>query len=103
MQQPPWNFEQDARDEPVDETSINLRAYLDRMDDEKMRQYSPAWSDEQVIEWDGNFTEEGHVLLPCSERDVEVAEYRRVLERCVDYRNQMRGSEVNHQDTKAPS
>ena len=86
MQQPPWNFEQDARDEPVDETSINLRAYLDRMDDEKIRQYSPTWSDEQVLEWDGNFTEDGHLLLPCSERDVEVTEYRRGLGLCIRYR-----------------
>src|SRR5438270_9359633 len=41
MQQPVWNFEQEPwTDERPDETSINLRAYFDRMPDEKMRQYS---------------------------------------------------------------
>ena len=47
MQQPVWNFEQEPSREPMDETSVNLRAYFDRMPDEKMTQYSPAWSAEQ--------------------------------------------------------
>jgi hypothetical protein len=46
-----WNFEQEPH-EATDETGVNLRAYFDRMQDEKMRQYSPSWTDEQVIEWD---------------------------------------------------
>ena len=53
FKQPVWNFEQAPTDEPLDETSINLRAYFDRMEDEKMQQYSPDWSGEQVIAWDG--------------------------------------------------
>ena len=91
MEQPVWNFEQEPFDEPHDETSINLRAYFDRMPDEKMRQYRGEWSDAGVTEWDGNFTDEGNVFLPCSERDVDVAEYRRVLEQAMAYRNRVRG------------
>ena len=85
MTQPPWNFEQEC-DEPGDETSINLRAYFDRMPDEKMRRYDPAWSDEQLMAWDGNFKDDGTLLLICSEREVDAAEYRRVLEQCIEYR-----------------
>ncbi len=91
MEQPTWNFEQEPFDAPADETDINLRAYFDRMPDEKMRQYSGSWSDEQVIGWDGNFTDEGHLLLPCSERDVEIDEYRRVIAACLRYRDRVRG------------
>jgi hypothetical protein len=90
MEQPIWNFEQEPYDEPPDETSINLRAFFDRMDDEKMQQYSPDWTDQQVIEWDGNFRDDGALLLPCSEREVEIEEYRRVLEECIRYRNRVR-------------
>jgi hypothetical protein len=91
MEQPIWNFEQEPFDESPDESSINLRAYFDRMPDEKMQQYSPDWSDDQVIEWDGNFTAEGHLMLPCSERDVEIEEYRQVLAACMRYRDRVRG------------
>lgn len=89
-EQPVWNFEQEPWAEPHDETSINLRAFFDRMPDEKMRAYSPAWSDEQVIAWDGNFKDDGTLLLPCSERDVEIEEYRRVLAECMRYRDRVR-------------
>lgn len=74
----------------MDETGINLRAYFDHIDDEKIRQYSPDWTDEQVVEWDGNFRDDGNLMLLCCERDVEVAEYRRVLEDCLEYRNLVR-------------
>jgi len=90
MQQPIWNFEQEPSNEPMDETGVNLRAYFDRMDDEKMRRYDPSWSDEQVIEWDDNFRDDGCLMMFCSNRDVEVDEYRRVLEECIDYRNRVR-------------
>ncbi|MGE0128706.1 MAG: hypothetical protein AB7U82_11560 [Blastocatellales bacterium] len=90
MQQPIWNFEQEPATEPMDETGVNLRAYFDRMDDEKMRRYDPAWSDEQVVEWDGNFRDDGGLMILCCERDVEVEEYRQVLEECVEYRNRVR-------------
>lgn len=90
MEQPIWNFEQEPTDEPLDETGINLRAYFDRMPDEKMRQYSPAWTDNRVIEWDDNFRDDGNLFLLCCERDVDVTEYRRVIEQCIEYRDRVR-------------
>jgi hypothetical protein len=91
MQQPIWNFEQEPfTDERPDESSYNLRAYLDRMPDEKMQQYSPDWPDEQLIEWDDNFKDDGTVMLGCSERDIDVEEYRRALEQAIAYRNRVR-------------
>jgi hypothetical protein len=90
MEQPVWNFEQEPTDERQDETDINLRAYFDRMPDDKMQQYSSTWSEEQVIEWDGNFRDDGNLMLLCSERDVDVTEYRRVLDECIRYRNRVR-------------
>jgi hypothetical protein len=86
MEHPRWNFEQAPCADPQDETAINLRAYFDRVDDDHLRAYRPEWTDEQVMTWDGNFTSEGALLLPCSERDVDVAEFRRVLEQCLAYR-----------------
>jgi hypothetical protein len=73
----------------MDETSFNLRAYFDRMPDDKLLEYSRSWSDTQLMEWDGNFKSDGDLLLPCSERDVDVAEYRRVIEQCVEYRERV--------------
>jgi hypothetical protein len=90
MEHTVWNFEQNGSNEPGDETSVNLRAYFDHMPDEKMQQYSPAWDDQQLIEWDGNFKNDGDLLLPCSERDVDVREYREVLEACISYRDRIR-------------
>ena len=90
MEQPVWNFEQEPGTERRDETDVNLRAYFDRMQDDKMLQYSPSWSIEQVIEWDGNFRDDGNLMLLCSERDVDVEEYRRVIEDCIRYRNRVR-------------
>jgi hypothetical protein len=90
MQQPIWNFEQEPWETPPDETSVNLRAYFDRMDDTKLQQYRPEWSDEHIIEWDGNFTDEGTLLIACSERDVEIDEYRRVMAQAIEYRNRVR-------------
>src|SRR5690349_11464917 len=91
MKQPIWNFEQDPSEEPMDETSVNLRAYFDRMLDDKMKQYSSAWTDEQVVEWDGNFRDDGNFMMLCSERDVDVEEYRTVLEQSIKYRDRVRG------------
>lgn len=92
MQHPVWNFEQEPWDGPHDETDINLRAYFDRMQDEKMRQYSPAWSDDKLMEWDGNFRSDGALMLICSERGVDATEYRRVLEQAIRYRERVRRS-----------
>jgi len=90
MNLPSWNFEQEPANEPLDETGINLRAYFDLMPDEKMRQYEINWSDDQVIAWDNNFRDDGNLMLLCCERGVDVREYRRVLEKCIDYRNRVR-------------
>jgi hypothetical protein len=90
FEQPIWNFEQDPSPDPMDETDINLRAYFDRMDDDKMQQYDPAWTDDELKEWDGNFRDDGELMLFCCERDVDVDEYRRVLAQCVAYRNRVR-------------
>ena len=90
MEQPIWNFEQAMAHEPTDETGVNLRAYFDRMPDEKLVKYDPSWTDDQVVEWDDNFKDDGELFLLCSERDVDVAEYRRVLEQCIEYRNRVR-------------
>lgn len=87
---PVWNFEQQPYPEGADETDVNLRAYFDRMADEKMRSYDPAWPDARVIEWDANFRSDGCLMLICCERDVGVAEYRRVLEACLRYRDSVR-------------
>jgi len=91
---PVWNFEQEPYEEPKDETSVNLRAYLDRMPDEKMLKYRKDWSDQQVMEWDGNFKDEDgehSLFLICSEREIPVAEFRRELERSIAYRDRVRG------------
>ena len=88
--QPIWNFEQEPFASRSDETDVNLRAYFDRMADAKMREYQPAWTDEQVVAWDGNFKDDGSLMLICSERDVEIDEYRQVLEECIAYRNRVR-------------
>ena len=90
MEQPVWNYEQEPGDGRLDETGVNLRAYFDRMTDEKMQQYRSAWTDEQVIEWDNNFRDDGYLMMLCCERDVDVREYRRVLENCISYRNRVR-------------
>ena len=90
MDQPAWNFEQEPTDERLDETAINLRAYFDLMPDRKMQEYRPDWTDEQVIDWDNNFRDDGNLMLLCCERDVDVREYRRVLQNCIDYRNRIR-------------
>ena len=90
MEQPTWNFEQEPRAEPGDETSVNLRAYFDRVPDEKMLEYSPDWLDEKVVEWDGNFRDDGCLMIMCCERDVDIQEYRQVLEECLAYRARVR-------------
>lgn len=90
MVQPEWNFEQEPWEEPGDETSVNLRAYFDRMPDEKMRTYAPSFTDEELMTWDGNFRDDGNLFMVCCERDVEVDEYRRVLEQCIAYRDRVR-------------
>jgi hypothetical protein len=82
------DFERAGRQPDDDETAVNLRAYFDRVDPAKLRQYNPAWSDEELIRWDDNFKDDGTLFLPCSERDVDVEEFRRVLTLAVAYYSQ---------------
>jgi hypothetical protein len=71
----------------LDETDINLRAHFSRMSDEKLAEYEPTWTDEQLIEWDSdNFRDDGTLFLVCSERDVNIEEYRRVLTEHLHFR-----------------
>lgn len=83
---PRWNFEQLPREDPGDESSTNLRAYLDRISDEKLALYRPEWTDEQLMAWCGDFRDDGYLFLVCSERDIGAAEFRAELEACIEYR-----------------
>lgn len=74
------DFESLPADLPMDETDVSLRAYLSRLPDEHLARYDPAWDNEKVKEWDGNFRSDGNLMLVCCERDVDVEEFRRVLE-----------------------
>ena len=60
---------------------VDLRYAVEGLSDDHLGKYDPSWSNEQVIEWDGNFRNDGALMLVCCERDVEVEEYRQVLER----------------------
>lgn len=92
MSEPVWNFEQEPYDEPPDESSRSLRGHLDRIPDEKMQQYRPDWSDEQVVEWDGNFRDDGNLMLVCCEREIDVGAYRKELEACIRYRDRLKAA-----------
>jgi hypothetical protein len=74
---------------PMDETDINLRAYFWNLPDDKIDEYDPSWSDERLIEWDGNFKNDGTLMMSCSERGVDVVEYREVLEQYLEFRKQL--------------
>jgi hypothetical protein len=90
MEERKYFFELEPSDEPIDDTIINLRAYFDLMPDEKIGQYSTNWTDEEVMKWDDNFTEEDNLLLVCCFRDVEIDEYRKVLEQAIEYRKRLK-------------
>ena len=74
------NLESLPADVPMDETDISLRAYLARLSEAHLARYDPSWDNDQVVEWDGNFRSDGNLMLVCCERDVDVDEFRRVLE-----------------------
>lgn len=69
----------------MDETDINVRAYFALMDEAKLAEYDPAWTDEQLEAWDGNFKNDGGLMLICSEREIDIEEYRRVLELYLEF------------------
>lgn len=70
-----------------DETDISVRAYFSRMSDDKLREYRRDWSDEQVIQWDGNFRIDGALMLVCCERDIQIEEYRQILQEHIQRRD----------------
>jgi len=78
------NQERLPGDGPLDETDVSLRAYLASRPESHLAEYDRAWSDEQVVAWDGNFRSDGALMLVCCERDVDVTEFREVLERHLD-------------------
>lgn len=80
------DFETSPSDQPRDETDVSLRAYLASLGDEHLSRYDPNWTDAQVIDWDGNFRSDGALMLVCCERDVEIAEFRRVLDEHIQFR-----------------
>jgi len=64
----------------MDETDVNLRAYLESLTSGHLAKYNPEWTDDEVKEWDGNFRSDGVLMLVCCERDVEIEEFRKILE-----------------------
>ena len=64
----------------MDETDISIRAYFARMPGSRLREYRKEWTDQETIDWDGNFRSDGALMLVCCERDIEIGEYRRILE-----------------------
>ena len=79
-------FEDAPYPETPDETSVNLRAYFDAFSDERLAEYSPSWTDGEVIAWDGNFRNDGALMLVCCDRDVDIREYRQVIEQARRFR-----------------
>ncbi|MBX3423133.1 MAG: hypothetical protein KF752_16370 [Pirellulaceae bacterium] len=73
-------------DRAPDETDISIRAYFGRMSDERLREYRSDWTDEQVIQWDGNFRVDGALMLVCCERDIDIDEYRQVIQEHIQRR-----------------
>ena len=86
MTDPNINYEILPAGMAMDETDVNLRSYFSRMSDEKLQEYNQRWGDEEVIAWDGNFRDDGNLFLVCSERDVDIEEYRRVLSEHIRFR-----------------
>jgi len=74
-------------DPPLDETDASLRSYFSSKEINELRAYDSNWSDDEVIQWDGNFRSDGALMLICCERDVEIDEYREVLERFLKHAN----------------
>jgi hypothetical protein len=67
-------------EEGMDETEVNLRWYVANLPPEKLAQYRPDWTDQQLMAWEENIRDDGHLLLVCCTRDVDLEEYRQALE-----------------------
>ncbi|HEY2414930.1 MAG TPA: hypothetical protein VGI40_21980 [Pirellulaceae bacterium] len=81
------DYEHLPGDGPLDETDVSLRGYLASLSDEHLAQYDPAWSDEQVMAWDGNFRSDGALMLVCCERDIDIVDFRKALEQHLQFRH----------------
>ena len=81
-------FEDAPYAEPPDETDVNLRAYFESLSESKVDSVDLAWSDDQLRRWDGNFRNDGVLMMVCCDRDVEIEEYRRVLAEFLEFRMQ---------------
>jgi hypothetical protein len=81
------DYEHLPGDGPLDETDVSLRAYLASLSDDHLAEYDPAWTDEQVVEWDGNFRSDGALMLVCCERDIDVFEFRQALDEHLRHRH----------------
>jgi len=73
-----------------DETDYALRSYIAGLPEEHLAQYDPSWTDEQVVDWDGNFRSDGALMLVCCERDVDVHEFREMVEEFLRFRKSSR-------------
>ena len=80
------NYEKMPATFNMDETDINVRAYFSRMSDDRLKEYQPEWTDEQLKAWDGNFRSDGALMLVCCERDVEADDYRQIIEEHIKLR-----------------
>ena len=86
MTDPNINYEILPAGMAMDETDVNLRSYFSRLSDERLAEYKPRWTDDEVFAWDDNFRDDGVLFLVCSERDVAIEEYRCVLEEHIRFR-----------------
>ncbi|RYG37039.1 MAG: hypothetical protein EON93_04245 [Burkholderiales bacterium] len=93
MHDPAWNFESEPPFEERTEAGINLCAYFDGMADTKLKTWNASFTDEELVEWDGNFKDDGAMLLPCTEsEEVEPDMYRRYITECIRYRDRVRAT-----------
>lgn len=82
------DFEQYPPDMDMDETDVAVRAYVKKFTNDQLEEFDPNWTDEQIMEWDENFRNDGGLMLVCCERDVDVDEYREVMKQLKEYRQQ---------------
>ncbi len=86
-------FEDAPYAHPPDETDVNLRAYFDAWEDERIATVDLSWDDERLRDWDGNFRDDGRLMMVCCDRDVDIQEYRTVLEEFLSFQQSDRLTE----------
>ena len=83
---PPARFEDAPYRRAPDETDVNLRAHFDSLSEEKLARLDLEWGDAALMEWDGDFRDDGCLMMVCCDRDVGINEYRRVLAEFLEFR-----------------